>query len=479
MPDKTGEEVQRGLTEGIRISTDAAKTVKSVQKAAAQASTGNYVAAGAELLKSEDTRRIITVLILAAFFMSVVIFFVAPLTLYETIAHAAKTFADKWEQVKENFAVGYYSGTNGRFVSFFKALIGVISSPEVSEAISDTSAGEEDLTEEGDLQLLGKKEALRNTYMRKIKACQDKINAREKEVLQQIKDGKAAFSGGPTIYSIMAQRFESEEAHTYDGNDYVRVQYDGTEIMGSTKSITLRQAVELLSLYSTQINSSIGNIKLSGLLKWLGYNAGSTRTIVFPLGKTNDITSSIEAWTGTFMPQYLIDEGASSGKLDDYTAKYGCSVADFMIFVDCPDLYTIHASESEEMVTETRTFQEYVDYVYRDYEEADKPILNAAGEVIQMSGPYHWEYSDYYQRYLPVRNWDAPPANYTEKIYTFLVERERDVDVKIIHISYVVPVFVRTRSIDDLVDMTGMWSGWLPSEPPSIAASQRQTERGE
>ena len=58
-------------------------------------------------------------------------------------------------------------------------------------------------------------------------------------------------------------------------------------------------------------------------------------------------------------------------------------------------------------------------------------------------------------------------------------ERERDVDVKIIHISYVVPVFVRTRSIDDLVDMTGMWSGWLPSEPPSIAASQRQTERGE
>ena len=303
MPDKTGEEVQRGLTEGIRISTDAAKTVKSVQKAAAQASTGNYVAAGAELLKSEDTRRIITVLILAAFFMSVVIFFVAPLTLYETIAHAAKTFADKWEQVKENFAVGYYSGTNGRFVSFFKALIGVISSPEVSEAISDASAGEEDLAEEGDLQLLGKKEALRNTYMRKIKACQDKINAREKEVLQQIKDGKAAFSGGPTIYSIMAQRFESEEAHTYDGNDYVRVQYDGTEIMGSTKSITSRQAVELLSLYSTQINSSIGNIKLSGLLKWLGYNAGSTRTIVFPLGKTNDITSSIEAWTGTFMPQ--------------------------------------------------------------------------------------------------------------------------------------------------------------------------------
>lgn len=479
MPDKTGEEVQRELTEGIRISTDAAKTVKSVQKAAARASTGNYVAAGAELLKSEDTRRIITILILAAFFMSVVIFFVAPLTLYETIAHAAKTFVDKWEQVKENFAVGYYSGTNGRFVSFFKALIGVISSPEVSEAISDTSAGEEDLTEEGDLQLLGKKEALRNTYMRKIKACQDKINAREKEVLQQIKDGKAALSGGPTIYSIMAQRFESEEAHTYDGNDYVRVQYDGTEIMGSTKSITLRQAVELLSLYSTQINSSIGNIKLSGLLKWLGYNAGSTRTIVFPLGKTNDITSSIEAWTGTFMPQYLIDEGASSGKLDDYTAKYGCSVADFMIFVDCPDLYTIHASESEEMVTETRIFQEYVDYVYRDYEEADKPILNAAGEVIQMSGPYHWEYSDYYQRYLPVRNWDAPPANYTEKIYTFLVERERDVDVKIIHISYVVPVFVRTRSIDDLVDMTGMWSGWLPSEPPSIAASQRQTERGE
>ena len=60
MPDKTGEEVQRGLTEGIRISTDAAKTVKSVQKAAAQASTGNYVAAGAELLSSAAAQALFT-----------------------------------------------------------------------------------------------------------------------------------------------------------------------------------------------------------------------------------------------------------------------------------------------------------------------------------------------------------------------------------------------------------------------------------
>ncbi len=60
-----------------------------------------------------------------------------------------------------------------------------------------------------------------------------------------------------------------------------------------------------ISLYSVQINSSINNIKLSGLLKWLGYNAGGKHRIVFSLGKNEDVTCGIDAWTGTFMiPRY-------------------------------------------------------------------------------------------------------------------------------------------------------------------------------
>ena len=196
---------------------------------------------------------------MSAFFFAVVIFFVAPLTLYETITHVARTITERWEQLKEQFAVGYYEGTSGRFLSFFKALIGLASNPGITDAISDTSAGEEDQASTEDLQLLGNMDSLRKTYTRKIKACQDKINARQKEVLQEIKSGRAAYSGGPTIYSVMYARYESEEAHLYDDNEYVRVQYDGTEIMGTTRSISSRQAVELISLYSVQINSSISD----------------------------------------------------------------------------------------------------------------------------------------------------------------------------------------------------------------------------
>lgn len=448
-----------------------------MQKSAAKATAGNYLGAAEELLKDENTRKIIAVVLMSAFFFAVVFFFVAPLTLYETLTHVARTITERWEQLKEQFAVGYYEGTSGRFLSFFKALIGLASNPGITDAISDTSAGEEDQASMEDLQLLGNMDSLRKTYTRKIKACQDKINARQKEVLQEIKSGRAAYSGGPTIYSVMYARYESEEAHLYDDNEYVRVQYDGTEIMGTTRSISSRQAVELISLYSVQINSSINNIKLSGLLKWLGYNAGGKHRIVFSLGKNEDVTCGIDAWTGTFMPQYLIDEGSSVGKLDEYASTYGCSVADFVIFVECPDLYTIQATESEEFVTETQTYYEYVEYYYRDYDDAEKPVLDSNGDVLVMAGPYHWEYSDYYQRYLAVRNADAPPADYSIVAYSFLVEREREVEIKIIHVSYVVPVFVRTRSIDDLVDMTGMWSGWLPSEPPYRAKQMPSTSQ--
>ena len=444
MAEKTGQEVQEGLKKGIRTGVSAAHSVKTVQKAAAKAASGNYAGAALDVLKDENTRKVIAIVLLASLFLTIIIFFIAPLTLYETISQAAKEIGEKW-------SVAYYSGTSGRFISFFKAFGALFTDPD---------AGTEDQATEDDLKVMEGKEELRSTYVRKIQACQDKINARQELVLDKIKTG--------TIASVMASRFEAEEAHRYDDNDYVRMQFDGTEIISTTRSITPRQAIQILSLYSTQINSSIENIKLSGLLKWLGYNAGGQRKIQFPLGDNSGTTYTINAWKGTFMPQYLIDEASAAGKLEEYQDKYGCSVADFVIKVECPDLYSIQAIESEEMITETEVYYTDLTYYYRDYDvpKTEKPIYDRYGNIVIMQGPYHYEWSDVFQRYLAVRDADAPQATYTIKSFVYSVRRERQVDIRVIHIKYMVPIQVTTRSVDELVEMTGMWSGWLPSEPP-------------
>ncbi len=417
-----------------------------------------------ELARDGTVRLVIGGLVLLGFLLLTAVFYIAPLTLYETIVQASGTLAGRLEQLRERFAVRYYGGGSGRLGSFFSALA------ELVRGCGDAAAGEEDQAEMEDLMLLADSGALKKTYARKIRACREKIRLREEALLQCIREGMPAQAGGATIQSVMASRFLAEQAGSFEGQDGVRVQYDGVNILGVTRELSAREAVALLTLYSSQTAGSLRNIRLSGLLKWLGFSAGTGHRLCFPLGENRDVVYALPAWKGTFLPQYLADEADAAGSRDRYGEELGCSAADLLLEIDCPDLYSVRAAESEEILTETRVRTEYVPYVYRDYQEAEKPVLSESGEVLSMAGPYHWEYSGECGRWMPVRNADAPEAPYAERVYTFAVQRQREETVTVVHVSYTVPVFIRTRPAEELAELCGLWEGWLPWDPPALAA---------
>ena len=303
MAEHIGGDIEQGAKKTAQAAVSTARSVKNVKRAAAKAAAGNYVGAALDVLRDENMRKLIVFIVLFSFFLTLIIFFIVPLTLFEGIVGAINTLKSKWEAFWENFQVNLYSGTDGPFVRLLKATLGLTMDSDVERAFSDKSAGDQDQPNEGDLQLMGEQEPLIQTYARKIKAVQDKINARQKEVKQVIESSRG-------IQNVMAGRYESEYAHLYDDDPYSFISYAGTTISVSTRSVSANTAVKLITLYSTQVNSSVDNIKLSGLLRWLGYDNNSRKTIDFRVANNPVVTESIEAWTGTFLPQYLIDEGS-------------------------------------------------------------------------------------------------------------------------------------------------------------------------
>lgn len=445
------DELERGIKAGVHGARTAARFAKAASKAAA----GDISSAAMEVLKEDKWRKTILAIALAGAFLTYCIFFMAPLSLYEGIQGASHSVAAYWDTLREQWRIGLYEGDGGPFRRFIEAVTGL---GNITESIQDISAGTEDKVTEDDLRLFGDESAMKATYKRKLDAVRLKMKARSEELKNAI----------PTddIAAVMESRFHAEEEHLYDGDDLTNILYDGTNVMVSTGGIGASQCLQLLCLYSAQIHTSLDNVRLSGLLKWLGYKGATANTLLYAVGDTG-LSASIRSWKGSFMPQYLMDEASERGMMDEYTDSFGCSVCDFLLYVTCPDLYSIDAVHSEEIKQESRQRTIGKDYVYKEYNDPVRPILNSDGSLAVLQGPYHAEWSNEYRMTIAVRDSDAPTGvYYINRHYTVWVVEEYLTDVTYIHVKYTVPIHILCRSLSDMTELAGLWEGWLPSEAP-------------
>lgn len=448
------DELQSGAVTGARA-------VSRLAKAAAKLASGNAAAAAAEA--GRDGKAVLAAVIAGAVII-VSVFFTAPLTLYEGIWGAESGFRSRWEELREQWQTGFYEGTEGPLPRFFNAVLGL---GDQEGGQRESNAGTEDTPTADDLRLLGDEAALKAVYKRKLDAVRSKLKARADEL-------KAAVPAD-AISAVMAGRFEKEWAHKYDGDDTTEVVFDSTNVMVSTQGIGPSQCLQLLCLYSAQIHTGLDNVRLSGLLRWLGYKGIPGDTLSYAVGDSG-FSASVPAWKGCFMPQYLMDEASARSMTEEYSDTFGCSVCDFLLYISCPDLSSIPAVASEEIRREQRTVYTLKTYVYRDYNDPVKPVLNPDGSVALMQGPYHTEWSSEYRMDIAVRNADAPQGvYYVNRRFDVLIPEVRPVDVTCIHVRYTVPVHILCRNIQEITALTGLWEGWLPSEAPySLAAEGRE-----
>lgn len=510
------------LASGAKTGINAAKEAKKVASTVAKAASGNLAGAAVDAAHSDFFRAIALFLAVTMMFILFCAAFLFPMAVYEAVA----ALFEQWK-------VDFYSGTDGRFWSFFRASgqLAINFVKVIEEFVGGNS--EDDGTSASDFSITMNKGDLNTVYARKIKAAKEKVTARQKEVIKKIE-------GNQQIADIMFSRFLSrfgaanvEYDIQYDPNNPQQIlsakinKYDGYQVIASSRTIKDEEALKLVCLHTAQKNGNLANIKLSAFVKWLGYNGADNRDMQFPLGENESILISMKSWTGGFIPQYLENEAATRGRVEarekaasksnsdssedaaekeekasrtmteKYEKDYGASVVDMLLEVDCPNLYNIEPSVSEELKENAGTGYYWVD-------DKTKPIYGQAPGDIYPAYRRDQKPSDYYtywyqQGYRYVANiycegrygnflyhkdgWSIKNSNgvsmlvrrannpkqerpfygYEQKMVTY------NYNITFVHVKYIIPVTVRCRDFDSLLEMAGLWEGFLPWDPVPTA----------
>lgn len=500
--------VSQDLQEGARSAANAAREAKQIAKAVGRAASGDLVGAAAEAAKSKTVRRLVAFSLAFMVFIIFCVGYLIPMTIYEGATSYAKGVVEEWRTL-------FYdeSGTKadaGAFVRALSATGGTLKKVGLDiadvfkglwNAIKGTKADDTDTdgATDADLGIMVDTDDLTSVFERKFNATKDKFAGRAKQISKVIEQNSGNDSA---LGSAVLSRYNAV-ANSYIKDSSYDVQYGGFSLSVTPGKLSNKAAVTLMSLESIQHSMNMSKEPLSAYIKWLGYNGNSGKTIEFPLGSNSGITYKIPAWTGGFLPQYLADEEqhynfrkdfytpSGSGKaaesdtssVDVDFDQYKCSVIDMMIKVTCPDIsrLTPNASESTYTVTHTdyrekeiTTYTQVPTY-YVKSSLSSKQIrlltkqgwLTAYARNVVTGAQATWIYNPVYWRATSnhlVRTAATIPtvANKSTVMEEYTWEETRHM----VTLSFRVPVKVKARSVNEIVKLSGMYEGYLPSEDP-------------
>ena len=407
------------------LGKEAAQAVKSVSKAAAMAASQNYVGSALALLKDPETAKKILIIVLVPILLfsmlSVFFLYALPTLIFEAVISFFDEVSERWREV--TYAGGgnvFWQGvwatikTGGDIVGdIATGLWNSLKRLFTTESGEDTGAANDTLTDNGmELQIVqdgpNYVEALFNPRALKEGAeyltLVRKINACVDKISSREATIQAAISG-----------------QTAQIQDAVNVAYSAdydhfnTTVCVSTEPMSQSGAIQLLCLYTVQTNASLQGLKLSDFMKWLGWNGMDLGTTSFALGDLG-ISCAVKTWKGEFLPQYLMEqrkqEREMSGSGETFTdfSQYMCPAVDLVLVVDCPNLSEIPIARS------------YIEVPYGVVDDEGEPVIDEeTGEQV------------------------------TEL-------REESVGNATVNIT------VRTRGINSLAQLAGLWTGPLSQE---------------
>lgn len=332
-----GESAQKDITGAVRMGQGTAKAAKTISKAAAEAASGNLIGAAATILKDPETMKRILILLLLPILLfamvGVLFLYALPISIYEVVVSYLEEVSEEWrQQVYEgggdiNFqAILATIRIGGSLVGdFFQSIWTGIKSFFTEDAGGDTGSTIDTVSDSAiELQVTQVEDSEKQTLQKKIDACIQKIDTRAEEIEK----------------SILAQesKISSAVASHFNGDG----EYDSfnVQVQVSKNSMSQDGAIQLLSLYTVQRGASLDDLKLSDLMRWLGwYDSRDTGTTTFTMNGIG-VSCNVKTWNGTFLPQYLVEQRKQEihtydVEKTDFDAK-SCAAVDMLLVVDCP-----------------------------------------------------------------------------------------------------------------------------------------------
>ena len=421
MADSAAKDIRGAVIMG----KEAAQGVKTVAKAASMAASQNYVGAFMTLLKDPKTmKKVLIIALIPILFLSILtVFFLyaLPTLIFEAVVSYFEEVGERWQEI--TYAGGgnvFWQGvwatvkTGGEIIGdVATSLWNGLKSLFTTSSGEDTGTASDPLSDNGmEIQIMqdgpNYVEAISNpsalldgaeyyTLLRKVDACVDKISAREDAIRNAIT--------GQT--SQIQNAVNAQFASSYD--------HFTTTVHVTAEPMSQSGAIQLLSLYTVQTNASLQELRLSDLMKWLGYNGNNPGTTSFSLGDLG-VSCSVNTWKGEFLPQYLLEqrkqEKLMSGDgepITDFT-PFMCPAVDLIIVVDCPDM-------------------------------SDIPIMTSSIDVA-----------------YGVEDADGAPVLDEETGEQITEMRQETVGNATVNIT------VRTRGVNSLAQLAGLWDGPLSQE---------------
>lgn len=357
----TVESAQRDISSAIRMGKNTARSAKNLSKAAAKAASGNLVGAAVDVLKDKETMKRVLILLLIpilCFAMLGTFFLYAlPVSIFEGVVSYFDGIAEQWNQLV------YDGGGSIEFKKFtatiriggqivadaFGSIWDGVKSLFTAESGDDTGSTEDLVSDSAiELKVTQEEDAEKQTLLNKVNACIRKIDARAATI------EKAISAQNGAIESAVASHFKSS-----GGYDYFYVQTSITK-----NAMSQEGAIQLLSLYTVQTGASLQEMKLSDLMRWLGYyDSWDTGKTTFSLGGLG-ISCETKTWNGTFIPQYLYEQRKQ--EIHEYDAEktdfdsMSCAAVDMLLVVDCPQMSEIPVQKSTIYETHTNADGEEV-----------------------------------------------------------------------------------------------------------------------
>ena len=247
------------------------------------------------------------------------------------------------------------------------------------------------------------------TLKAKLKVVQDKISARQEEIMSAISSSETAIEDSVDSF-LWDNDIESSIPLLYYDNEiypsWTDADVSSVSVMYTSSALPEEDAIPLLSLYMVQSGGSLEDINLSTLMKWCGYRDSSVET-GYSTFTVAGLNISVPTWKGTFLPQYFYEEADADKEyfsshpeeeIDpetgettrvDYTVsaakfrqnlmdKYGISTVDL--------LCTVYPQELEDVTpyysTETKV------YPFNDWYTSNVKVKTYEEKLKEVSVPY-------------------------------------------------------------------------------------------
>lgn len=320
MADDISSEFVKAAEQAAR----AVQTGRNMAKAAGKAAAGNFAGAAADLLKDENTRRILLAALAFLLLITVMVSSVLPLSIFEGIQSGI-------EAARESFESTYYAGGGGNLLKALWSFASSLFSGWWSNALASAEPG---FYSELDGLVISDSGAPGDSTYQKLEATKEKYELRRNQITEAVTNSGTAIAARDSLaYSLFCASFDPSR-DVFAGCAW--------DLSGCLSEMSDLQALSLMVLNGIISGSSPSRIRMSDYVKWLGYE-GPGRVIICidVLGST----VSLPAWTGTYMPQYLADEAKASAlnaessgsdyreSLASWSDSYGAAAMDAMLKV--------------------------------------------------------------------------------------------------------------------------------------------------